>query len=124
MRLTFRGPGEPSEEIAPPSGARHPRLLVRRAQSLFRQTNRATCARLGAGIGLVAHGQRFFLIERGRVHIRILAGAEQFFPEPYFHLCLLWLIVRRTRSSNDFSCRPWPSGADPICRAAGGRAAR
>ena len=70
---------EPAEEIAPPLCARHPGLFVARAQSLFRQSDRAVNAGrfVRGGLYFVDGGQRLLFFDRGSVGVLLIARAEE-----------------------------------------------
>ena len=97
--LASRWPSEASEEVAPTLRARHPRLLIRSAKSRFGQTNRATCPRLGAGIGLIDLRQSLLFLELGGSRLARIRCAEHFLHQIFFHCFVGGWFFRQVPSS-------------------------
>ena len=108
-RSASRWPREPTEEIAPPLPAGHPRLLVCRSQPRLGEANRAPRTGLGSRIRLVDFRQDALFLERSCIRITNVAWTEQPFSQTLFHGCALWVLGRAdasVRMKNNSSGRP------------------
>ena len=72
--------GEAPEEITPAPAAADPRLLVRGAEALLRQSDGAARAWFSFGIRFVDFGERLRLFHLARAGVPVVLGAEQSFP--------------------------------------------